>query len=298
MTPPASTDRMGPLGQSIWLGLKLIGRGLVRFFNHGGLNQAAAVAFFAILSLIPFFFIVVSIAGRVIGHSERAHLAIRAFLDKVIPYYSDILMGEVSKITISSGYHGVFGLLFMIWVGSLVFDSLDYAMNVVFQAQQNRSYLKTKLMSFAIFPAAGMVLILSLFLTAVFSALGRLPSDDYLPAAVGPAIEYIVSSGLTALPYLMLIGVLMILYRVVPAVKVSYAQALAGALLCSFGWAIEKWLFGLVILPNRTYGVVYGSLKAMIILILWIYFAMCLVLISAEVVAAYRAHKEETAAHG
>ncbi len=277
-------------GERLAVLTRLTAEAFKNFFRHGGLNLAASVAFFAILSLIPFFFIVVSLAGRVIGHSERIHQTIQTFLENAIPYYSEILMGEVAKISVGSGLHGVIGVVFMIWIGSLVFDSLDYALNAVFESHRNRSFIKTKLLSFAVFPASGIILILSLFLSTAFTALGRIPAEKYLPALT-VVQRFVVEAGMTALPYLLLIGVLVLLYRIVPAVKVTYPQALAGAVVCTAGWAVAKWLFGLVIVPNPTYGVVYGSLTALIVLILWIYFAMCLVLLAAEFIAAYRRMK-------
>lgn len=265
----------------------LVGQAWKRFFAHGGLNLAAAVAFYAILSLIPFFFIVVSLAGRILGHSSGFNEVIRAYLDKVIPYYSEVLMTEVSKISLGSGYHGWLGLVFMVWIGSLVFDSLDYALNQAFESPSRRSYLRTKLMSLSVFPAAGFFLILSLFLSGVVSGAGRLHLEQYIPG-LNAVQQLVVENIAAALPYLMLMAVIVLLFRLVPSVDVTFPQAAAGAVLCTAGWMVEKWIFGLIILPNPNYGLVYGSLKALIILILWIFFAMCLVLFSAEVLAEYR----------
>lgn len=273
-------DRLLAVGWLLWASLR-------RFFRHGGLNLAAAVAFYAILSLIPFFFIAVSLAGRIIGRAEGINDIIRGFLDKVIPYYSDILMGEVAKISLGSGFHAWIGLIFMVWIGSLVFDSLDYALNQVFESPRKRSYLQTKLLSLSIFPASGFFLILSLFMSAVLTGAGSFHLERYIPGL--NVVQQLVVNNLAAgLPYLMLIGVLVLLFRIIPSVAITYPQALAGAVFCTGGWMAEKWIFGRIIIPNPNYSVVYGSLKALIILILWIFFAMCLVLFSAEILAEYR----------
>ncbi len=260
------------------------GRG---FLRHNDFNLAASVAFYALLSFIPFFFVVISIAGRIIGSSETVFEAIDAVVEKVFPYYSGILMAEVTKISLGSGLYGVVGLLFIVWIGSLAFDSLQYALNVVFESPRGRSFLKSKMMSLSVFPAGGFLLILTLFLVTSFGAVARLPLSQHLPS-LSFLQTHLIRYGMNLLPYLMLFGVLVLIFRIVPAMEIPYAQALTGAGLCTFGWVIEKWVFNLVILPNPNYGVVYGSLRALIILILWIFFSICLVLFSAEILTAYR----------
>lgn len=257
------------------------------FLDHSGFNLAAGVAFYAILSFIPFFFIVFSLSGHIIGSSERVLATIDDFLAQVFPYYSDLLMAEVTKVSLGSGFYGWLGVAFTVWTGSLVFDSLDYALNVVFDSTRRRSYLKTKLLGLSIFPAAGFFLVLSLFLATIFSGLARLPLAKYLPG-LSAVQALLIKVLLAALPYFILFVVLILVFRFVPAVRISYPEASLGAGLATMGWMVEKWVFGLFILPNPNYGVIYGSLKALIILILWIFFSMCLVLFSAEIMAARR----------
>lgn len=239
--------------------LKLTGRtargALGGFLSHGGFHLAAAVAFYAILSLIPFFFVIVSIAGRVVGSSEGVNAAVNHFLAEAIPYYSGILMSEVTKISLGSGLYGIIGLLFIVWTGSLVFDSLDYAFNQVFDSPGRRSYLKTKLMSLSIFPAGGFLLSLTLFMGAFFSTLRQFPLGHYLPFLSGFQI-WLANTALSWLPYLVLFAVLLLIFRVVPTVHIPYSQASLGAGLSILGWMVEKWIFGLVIVPNPNYGVV------------------------------------------
>ena len=263
------------------------GGALRGFIGHNCFYLAAAVAFYSILSLIPFFFAIVSIAGRVVGSFGGVHQAINNILADTLPFYSDLLMDEVIKISLGSGFYGLIGILFIIWVGSLVFDSLEFSLNQVFESPRRRPFLKTKLMGLAIFPAGGFLLTLILFASATLGMLRKLPLGDF-SSLLSWAQSNLIDLVLGSLPHLLLFGVLVMTFRIVPAVKVSYGQACLGALISLIGWIVMKLIFGLVILPNPNYGIVYGSLKAMIILILWIFFSVCLVLFSAEVIAAYR----------
>jgi membrane protein len=257
------------------------------FIRHNCFYLAAAVAFYSILSLIPFFFVIVSIAGRVVGSFQGVHEAINKILADTIPFYSDLLMDEVIKISLGSGLYGLVGLLFIIWVGSLVFDSLEFSLNQVFESPRKRPYLKAKLMGLAIFPAGGFLLTLILFTSALLGTIQQLPLGYFSDLFSGAQI-FLVDLLRASLPHLVLFAVLVLTFRIVPAVKVSYGQACLGGLVSSIGWMVLRFIFGLVILPNPNYGIVYGSLKAMIILILWLFFSVCLVLLSAEVIAAYR----------
>ncbi len=267
--------------------LVVVQKALGNFIGHNCFYLAASVAFYSILSLIPFFFVILSIAGWVVGSFGGVHDTINKILADTIPFYSNLLMNEVMKISLGSGFYGLVGLLFIIWVGSLVYECLEYSLNQVFESPRKRPYLKTKLMGLAIFPAGGFLLTLILFTSALLGTLRSLPVGEYIPFLTG-AQTFMVDLTRASLPHLVLFAVLVLTFRIVPAVKVSYGQACLGGLVSLIGWIVMKMIFGLVILPNPNYGIVYGSLKAMIILILWIFFSICLVLFSAEVIAAYR----------
>lgn len=267
--------------------LGLIPDALKSFLDHGGFNLAASVAFYAVLSFIPVLFLAVSIAGKVLGASPAMTRTVQEFVTNVLPYYSHVLTAEVSRIQLGSGMYAWVGLLFMLWVGSLIFDALEFALNRVFESPRKRTYLRTRLISLTIFPATGLVLIFSLFLSSVFSALGRLQINAYIPGW-DRVYHYIVATGLPVLPYLVLFGMLILVYHYVPAVRIGWSQAAVAAGLCTLFWVAERWVFGVVIIPNPNYGVVYGSLRALVILLLWIFFSICLVLFCAEIISAYR----------
>lgn len=274
-----------------WTKLALLGavvkKASVDFFYGGCFYLAAAVAFFALLSLIPFFFIVLFLGSQVVGSFHDLYTAAGTILTEALPFYSDILTTEAARIKLGSGIYGLVGFLFIIWIGSLVFDSLEYALNQVFQAPRKRPYLKTKLMGLGIFPVGGFLLLLIFLVSALVNAVGQLPVEKYLPF-LGWVQDLAVKIALWFLPYLCLFIILVMVFRLVPAIKVSYTEAFVGAGLATFGWWVEKWVFGLVIVPNPNYGVVYGSLRALIILVLWLYFSVCLVLYAAELLAAHR----------
>lgn len=278
--------------QGFGQGFRILGRALSGFMGHGCFHLAAAVAFYALLSLIPFFFVVLSLAGQVVGSWSQAQTAINDLLAKAIPFYSELLMSEVNKISLGSGFYGAIGLFFVIYTGSLVFESLEFALNQVFESPRKRPWLKTKLMGLSIFPVGGFLVMLLIFVGAVLGAAENVPVDSYLPF-LGKIRDGLIQGGFYALPYISLFLILVMVFRVVPAVRVSYTQAFLGAAISTLGWVAEKWIFGWVILPNPNYGIVYGSLKAIVILILWIFFSVCLVLISAEILAAMRKLSEQ-----
>ena len=257
------------------------------YFAHHCFNLAAAVAFYAILSLIPFFFIIVSVAGRIIGSSEAVHQAIAEYVAKVLPFHYQVLLSEAEKINLGSGFYGWLGILFMVYCSSLVFDSLEYAFNRVFEVQRKRSFLRTKLLSFSLILGGSFFLVFAFLLATGMGALASLSLYAHLPGS-SELQHLLLGSFGRWLPYLLLFGVVVMAFRIVPALTISYPLAFLGAGCSVFGWSVEKWVFGWIILPNPAYGLIYGSLKAMIILILWIYISMCIILYSAEIVAAYR----------
>ena len=256
------------------------------FRKNGDLNLSASIAFYALLSIIPFLFLMVFLIGHIIATSEDLQVNLTLFIQRALPYYSGVILREVNSITLSRGFYGWFGLLFMIWTASLMFGSLEATLGIIFKAQRHRSFLHSKLLAMAMIPLGGAFVTLSFLGTTAMKALSRFQSEwvgstwlAFLLDSIG--IRYV-------LPLTLMVLFLTCIYWVVPYKKVFLRSAFLGGLLCALMWEGAKHIFAAFVLPNPTYGLLYGSLKAFILFMIWVFLASSILLFCAEIASAHQ----------
>jgi membrane protein len=256
------------------------------FSQDGCMNLSAALAFYTILSLIPFLFLTVSAAGFILGSSDDAHRMAMSVFDRLYPHASAVIFKEVEAISQRAGVLGWVGVLSLIWTASIIFSSLEYAMGVVFRVEKRRNILKSRMLALAMIPAAGALFLLSLLATA-FSAIMEayhfkvfgvdLATSDFFQFIVG----YIF-------PYLILSFAMTAIYKIIPHASIAFRHALAGGASCAFLFEMAKHFFTWYVSRSHQYNVIYGSLEAMVILVVWTFYSSSILLFCAEVVSAYR----------
>lgn len=256
------------------------------FRKNGDLNLSASIAFYALLSLVPFIFLMVFLIGQIIATSGVVQANLKPFIESVLPYYSGMILREVNSITLSRGYYGWLGLVFMIWTASLMFGSLEATLGIIFKAQRHRSFLHSKLLAMAMIPLGGAFLILSFLGTTAIKALSRFQSQ--LVGSTWLAFVFDSIGIRYALPFTLTVLILTCMYWVVPYKRIFFRSAFLGGLLCALMWEGAKHIFAAFVLPNPNYGLVYGSLKAFILFMIWAFLASSILLFCAEIASAHQ----------
>ena len=256
------------------------------FHKNGDLNLSASIAFYALLSIIPFLFLTVFLIGHIIATSGVAQANLTLFIENTLPHYSGVILSEVGSIALSRGFYGWFGLLFMIWTASSMFGSLEATFGIIFNVQKHRSFLHSKLLAMAMIPLGGAFLTLSFLGNMVIKGISRLQSEwvgstwlAFLLDSIG--IRYV-------LPFTITVLFLACIYWVIPYKRVFFRSAFLGGLLCALMWEGAKHIFATFVLPNPNYGLVYGSLKAVILFMIWALLASSILLFCAEIVSAHQ----------
>ncbi len=253
------------------------------FSRDGCMNLSAALAFYTILSLIPLLFLLISATGYILGSSDNAYQLAKTFFDQLFPQTSMLIFQEVKAISQRAGLLGSVGFLSMIWTASVIFSSLEYAMGVVFRVERERKYINSKLLALSMIPASALILLLSIFATAFSETMGIKLFGLYLThsAFIKFLIGYLI-------PYLILALAFTAIYKIIPNTAIALHHAAAGGALCAFLFEIAKHFFTWYIGRSPSYNVIYGSLEAMVILVVWVFYSSCILLFCAEVVSAYR----------
>jgi membrane protein len=256
------------------------------FIKDGCMNLSAALAFYTILSLIPFLFLIVSAAGYLLGSSDDAHQMVIVFMDRFFPQASGLIFKEVKAISQRAGVLGWVGILSMIWTATVIFSSLEFAMGVVFRVEQRRKFWKSRLLALSMIPASSVIFLLSLSVTA-FTGIGGSYGLHILRWDVGRSAVFGFLVGYL-LPYLVLALAFTAVYRIIPNTSITFRHAVAGGTSCAFLFEVAKHFFAWYIGRSSQYNVIYGSLEAIVILVVWVFYSSIILLFCAEVVSAYR----------
>lgn len=256
------------------------------FSQDGCMNLSAALAFYSILSLIPFLFLLVSAAGYILGSSEQAHQMAISFFDRLFPQASTLIFREVRAISQRAGVLGWVGFLSMIWTASVIFSSLEFAMGVVFRVERRRPFWKSKLLALSMIPASALIFFLSLFVTAFAKVMETYEFKFFgLNLMESDLSEFLVGY---LLPYLVLALGFTAIYKIIPNTTTSFRHALAGGTSCAFLFEVAKHFFTWYVGRFHQYNIIYGSLEAIVILVVWASYSSIILLFCAEVVSAYR----------
>jgi len=260
------------------------------FWKDGCLNLSAATAFYAILSLIPFLYLIVSIAGFFVGSEGEVLPKVSSYITQLIPFMSDIVLREVSRINLGSGIFAWFALFFMLWTSTLIFHSIEFSLKRVFKLEDARPFWISEIMSLLFVPVAGLVFILLQTFDLFVEAFVRL--SNYLGITIVPVflnnifLRYVF-------PFLLTFLLLSALYAIVPPGRVFLRQSMIGGFMCAALLEAAKHIFRWSITHNPNYGLVYGSLNTIILMLLWIFYTSAIFLLCGEIIAAYRGRRTD-----
>ncbi|HRR40968.1 MAG TPA: YhjD/YihY/BrkB family envelope integrity protein [Syntrophales bacterium] len=260
------------------------------FRRNGDTNQAAAIAFYAILSIIPLYILTLLAAGLVFGGSQvETQERLLRLIQEFHPYFSEKLVsqfGQAEQISQKSKVLGWVGVISLIWFSAMVFNALETALDIIFRSKKGRNYFLSKLLAIAMIPAGWVVGIVSVTITYVSTIVAKHPlvMEGGLFAVVtvhNLLFRYVV-------PYLILVFFSAFVYKVIPTGQVKLSSAVAGGALFSAMMEAAKHLFTWYVENYTRYDVVYGSLGTVVVVVIWIFYVAFMLLFCAELISSYQ----------
>ena len=270
-------------------------RVLRAFKANQGLLLAGAVAYYALLSLVPLLLLALV---------TLSHFVDRALLfDTLERYLGWLLPGEgkpvVAELAAFIEYRDVLGWVLlgtMIFFSSLAFTVLENAMSIIFHHRvvaRPRHFLVSVLMPYAFVVALGVGLLVVSVVAGGLEALGR-HSIDFL----GREWSLDPLSGF-ALYLLGVAGEVLIitsLYLVMPVGRLRFSHALIGGVVAAVLWELTRHFLVWYFANLSKVGVLYGSLTTAIVVLLSLEIGAALLLLGAQVISEYerlgRPHSE------
>lgn len=262
------------------------------YLAKNGPYLSAAIAYYALFSLIPLTLALMSILGTFFSGSEdRLSLAINT----MIPVSTDSVAETLQVLDRTKALSAILGFVGLLWISTTTFGAIRKGVNTIWGISQPRRFFHERLMDFSFTAGAGLLIVVPIALTAGVAVLGEFtttlrtgsPDNDWLTAMLLNVISPFIS-----------LTFFLFIYRYLPNTRLTFREIWPGALMVAI--VFEGWK-ALFLWYNRAfpvYDTVYGPVGALVALLTWIYISANILLVGALVTSrhsAYLAGKAEEA---
>lgn len=297
--PPApSPSSAGLHGCKDWG--RLFKATLQAWLDDSALRLSAALAYYSVFSIAPLLVITIAIAGLVFGNDaasgeiykglqgyigSQAAAGVQAMVESASKPTSGVIATIVGSVTLLLGASGVLG-------------QLKDALNTIWEVEVKKGagivfFIRSKFLNFGMVLVVGLLLFVSLLASSFLATLNQSMEQVLeLPAWIWTVLASVISMGVATVLFAML-------FKYLPDARIRWRDVWVGALITAGLFELGK--FGLAwYLGRESTADAYGSAGAVVLLLLWIYYASCILLFGAEFTqeyAAARGHVIEPSPH-
>jgi membrane protein len=246
-------------------------------------GRAAELSYYFLLALFPFLIFITSVIGIVLGSGTGTRHTLFDYLARVMPPSAyQLLSNTMYEVSASSsGGKLSFGILAALWAASNGLSAITTSLNVAYDLKESRPWWKQRL------TAIGLTMALSVFMIGALVLVvagGRIAEWLTLTFGFGPVfpltwkiVQWPVVLGCMILAFALI-------YYFAPDFKEQkWVWLTPGAALGVVLWLLVSVAFRVYLNFFDSYSATYGSLGAVIILMLWLYFTGAAVLIGGEI---------------
>lgn len=246
-------------------------------------GRAAELSYYFLLALFPFLIFLTSIIGFVLGSGTGTRHQLFNYLARIMPPSAfqllDNTMLEVSKS--STGGKLSFGILAALWAASNGLSAITESLNTAYDVTESRPWWKQRLTAISLTVALSVFIIVALVLVVAGGHIA-----DSLAAAYGLGETFPLAWKIIQWPAVLacMTFAFALIYYFAPDLHQQAWQWLTpGAAIGVVLWLLVSLAFRLYLHFFDSYSATYGSLGAVIILMLWLYFTGAAVLVGGEV---------------
>jgi membrane protein len=236
-------------------------------------TMAAALSYYVFMCLFPLLLGLIALLGIFLP-SQNLQTAVLDFVGNNLPGSVDLVKQTIGDVIRFRGALGVISIVTLLWGGSSLFSAVSHSINRAWNVEKERSYFVNKARELAMALAVGLLFLLSLGVTAAFAILARVQF---------PNIGLFISLGSSALTFILTLGLFLLLYKYIPNTRTQWRFIWPGAIVAAVLFEIARYFFVFYVENFAGYQLIYGSLGAIVIFLVWIYYSSFILLLGAEV---------------
>jgi membrane protein len=275
--------------KSLWQNLK---DSFKDFGEDRAMRLAAAMAYYAMFSIGPLLFVMITIAGWIMGEE-----AVRGQVSETLKGFVGEQSAKTMESMMAAPKLGQNVLTTVLAIGALligasgVFGQLQDALNTIWEVKLKPgqgiwAFIRTRFLSMATVLGLGFLLLISMILTTAVQAASAqagqwLPIPDAVVSALSVVTAFLVVTLFFAL-----------VYKLLPDVNVRWRDVWAGALFAAILFTVGKYLLGLYLGKQATSST-YGAAGSVVVILLWVYYSSIILFLGAEFTQVYAYNRGE-----
>jgi membrane protein len=251
---------------------------VLRDLAGGELNmRAMGLVYATLLAIVPALALSFAVLTAFEIHRDLEPLIFEFFrpLGDAAPEITQRILGFAD--TVRSGLVGTLGFALLLWTLIGAVKKVEDSFNFVWRVKLSRS-LGRRIAEYAL------LLVAAPLLLAVVVGFSKLALDRvtlYAPTNV-PLLARLVDTGVSLAPYVIVTGMFVFLYRVIPNTRVQLVPALVGALAAGVLWAATGKLFATMVVYTTRLTIVYAGFAIVVALLLWTWLGWLILLAGAQ----------------
>lgn len=240
---------------------------------------AAQLAYFFLLSLLPFMIFLLTLLGYLRIDEDRVLTFVNTYAP---PETFDLITNNITPLLYndSGGFLSVVGLLGTLWAASNGVNAIMRAFNRAYRVEENRPFLVTRFIAIVLTIVMLLVIVIAFLLPILGHAIGIYifsffgMSNSFI--AMWDSLRWVISSVIFFI-------VLSFLFSTAPNKRVRFKETLVGAAIAMVGWQCVSLLFSFYVSNLGNFSATYGSLGGVIVLMIWFYFTGIVIIMGGEV---------------
>ena len=249
---------------------------VLSFLQNQGFDRAATLTYYCFLSMIPLLLLEVFVVTHVLRSSPRAMELLKTATETVLPLSGDFIMQEVFRLSLNASW-GLLTIALLLWAATPLASGIQNAFQTIFKQESKLSFLRSKVRDL------GVVLVLLAVLMTVVSA--KLIYFGMVAPYLAPAVLSLIN-GLNKV--ISLIGGLlffMLFFRLFLPIPLRRPHLVIGSLVTLLLLSAVGPIFAFILRYNPDYGVTFGSMKAIFMMFVWVYYSFAVMLLGIEIMA-------------
>ncbi|MDQ1590846.1 MAG: rane protein [Pyrinomonadaceae bacterium] len=275
---------LGSLWQLGGLGWKELAKRVWSEINEDDIfGRSAQLSYYFLLALFPLLLFITAVLGQFADAGSELRENMLSLLGSVVPQEAgDLIQETIKNVEEGSGGGKIsFGILATLWAASNGMTAICQTLNIAYEVEETRPWWKVRLVSLGLTVALA-VLILSALTLTLFG--GHIA--DYIAASFSFGQVFTWGWKILQWPVVLLFVLVAfgLIYYLAPDVKErSWHWVSPGASVAVLLWLVVSFAFRAYLSYFNSYNATYGSLGAVIILMLWFYLTGAAILIGGEV---------------
>ena len=241
---------------------------------------AGSIAYFFLMSFVPFCLLLITIFGYFLGESRAFHDFFAIRLISLFPAATNHIISEMTAL-VTYRRIGILTFVIYAYFSAQLYLALENAVHKIFYEKTRTTLLLSLFKSLLIVSLIVVFVIFSFAATSVVQMLDPMITT-YMGLKMGFGVGILIRF---VIPVCLVFLITTTFYIMVPLKKVTLRDAATGGLFTVFFLDLARHLFTIYVLNTAgQFGAIYASLSTIVVFLLWIYYAACIFLVGAELV--------------